>query len=89
VSSAVKERAKSEKDLLQNQEDYHDEDKNDEDSGTHNHAPFLLRPLSLKNRDQMKMLLQTSVTDDTSFFFLCRSSFIYNKVLQMKHQGLM
>jgi hypothetical protein len=37
----------------------------------------------------MKMLLQTSVTDDTSFFFfLWRSSFIY-KVLQMKHQGLM
>jgi len=37
----------SENDLLQNQKDDHDEDQNDKDSGTHHHAPFLLRPLSL------------------------------------------
>lgn len=40
----------SENDLLQNQKDYHDEDQNDKDSGTHHHAPFLLGPLSLQNR---------------------------------------
>jgi hypothetical protein len=45
----------SENDLLQNQKDDHDEDQNDKDSGTRHHAPFLLRPLSLQNR-QTKIL---------------------------------
>jgi hypothetical protein len=49
IHQQLEEIAMSEYDILQNQEDYHDENQNDKDSGTHNHAPFLLRSLSLQN----------------------------------------
>jgi hypothetical protein len=57
---------------LQNQKDYHDEDQNDKDSGTHHHAPFLLRPLSLQNR-------RTNILDCKVQVLMQPTNFLYFK----------